>query len=135
MAFLTATVGGGAVMKSAALVSRCAEKDLYDLAWILEKVPGMSLERLVAFGAELDAGLNPESLIISISGAELRPEACGFALDPAETPEAVHARLEEFRGGLLQGFMRLAKKQPVPLLGKIIQRLRPRRGRRTGRAP
>ena len=119
-------------MKSAALVSRCAEKDLYDLIWILEQVPGMSMERLVAFGAELDAGLNPESLIISISGAQLRSEACGFALDPAETPEAVHARLEEFRGSLLQSLMLLAKKQPVPPLGELIRRLRPRRGRRTG---
>jgi len=119
-------------MKSAALASRCAEKDLYDLAWILEQVPGMSLERLVAFGAELDAGINPESLIISVSGAQLRPGACGFALDPAETPEAVHARLEEFRGGLLQSLMLLARRQPVPPLGKLIRRLRPRRGRRTG---
>ena len=118
-------------MKSAALVSRCAEKDLYDLAWILEQVPGMSLKRLVAFGAELDAGLNPESLLISVSGAQLRPEACGFALDPAETPETVHARLEEFRGSLLQSLMLLARRQPVPLLGELIRRLRPRRGRRT----
>lgn len=117
-------------MKSAALVSRCAEKDLYDLIWILEQVPGMSLERLVAFGAELDAGLNPESLIISVSGAQLRSEACGFALDPAETPEVVHARLEEFRQSLLQSLMLLAKKQPVPPLGELIRRLRPRRGRR-----
>jgi len=64
-------------MKCACLISRCAEKDLYDLWWYLEKNP-VSMEEMIVHGAQFDGGVNCEALLISVGGSTLRREACGF---------------------------------------------------------
>lgn len=111
------------MMKSAALVSRCSEKDLYDLIWILGELP-VSLGELVELGRLLDAGVTPEGLLISVAGASLSPEACGFSLERGVKPVSVHRRIESFRKGLLRNLVRLAKEQPVPPLSALIEKIR-----------
>ncbi|OIO04524.1 MAG: hypothetical protein AUJ52_15065 [Elusimicrobia bacterium CG1_02_63_36] len=110
-------------MKTAALISRCGEKDLYDLLWILDRPGAGTLESLMAGGRELDAGMTPEGLIISVSGATLSAEACGFALDPALPAEEVYAKVEKFRIELLAGFQKLAAREPAPEIADLIKRV------------
>ncbi|HAH07396.1 MAG TPA: hypothetical protein DCM05_12905 [Elusimicrobia bacterium] len=112
------------MMKAAALLSRCAEKDLFDLFFILEGREGLSVESLVERAAALDAGATPENLLIAVLGAELREEACDFSLDPAWTAKAVFQRVSRFRGELAKAFDALAKKQPLPPIGKLIEKVR-----------
>lgn len=112
------------MMKAAALVSRCAEKDLYDLLWILERLPEYPLSRLVELGLRLDAGADPEGLIIGVSGSEPREEACAFALEPPLTAKEVFRRVSAFRAELLLALRKLAEGQPPPAFGELIRRLR-----------
>lgn len=116
------------MMKSAALVSRCSEKDLYDLIWILGELP-ISLGELVELGRLLDAGVTPEGLLISVAGAKSSPAACGFSMGRGVKPASVHRQIESFRKGLLRNLFRLAKDQPVPPLGALIEKVRRLAGR------
>lgn len=74
-------------MKMAALISRASEKDLFDLNWILSHLDPKNLSQLVKAGATIDAGLTLETLLISLKGATLRQEACGFALSHSKLAE------------------------------------------------
>ena len=111
-------------MKAAALVSRCAEKDLYDLIWILERCTGMTLPLLVEAARTLDAGADPESLLISVTGARLSPESCDFSLEPAVTRQAVFRRISLFKDELARGLAALAKDEPPPPLADLIAKVR-----------
>mgnify|MGYP001580126732 CR=1 FL=1 len=111
------------MMKSAALVSRCSEKDLYDLIWILGELP-VTLGELVGLGRLLDAGVTAEGLLISVAGAKPEKNACGFSLDRGVKPALVHRRIESFRKGLLRNLALLAKDQPVPPLAVLIEKVR-----------
>lgn len=66
-------------MKCACLISRCSEKDLYDLWWCL-KINPLSMEEMILRGAQVDGGLNCEALLISVGGSTLRREACSFVI-------------------------------------------------------
>lgn len=111
-------------MKAAALVSRCSEKDLYDLLWILERRPEMTLPLLVEAGSRLDAGARPEALLISVTGAKLEPESCGFSLDPGVASEDIFRRISLFKDELAKGFAALAKDEPASPLAGIIGKVR-----------
>lgn len=67
------------MMKIATLVSRCSEKDLFDLKWLTEHYRYPDIEEWIALGQKVDAGTNAESMLISLCGAQLRHEACGFS--------------------------------------------------------
>jgi hypothetical protein len=74
--------------------------------------------------------MNGEGLLLSLSGADLRKEACGFALDPDLTPEAVHRRVCEFRKRMLRGLSLHLKALPAPPLKELVRRIEGLRGRR-----
>lgn len=67
-------------MKVATLISRCSEKDLFDLDWLSENVKELSGNDLIELGKKVDGGVSVETLLISIKGAILKKEACNFLL-------------------------------------------------------
>lgn len=75
-------------MKVAALLSRCSEKDLFDLAWIFEQLGALDVATLLQAGAALDAGCTVEALLVSLQGTMLREEACGFVLSGGKVAQA-----------------------------------------------
>lgn len=90
-------------MKMASLVSRCSEKDLFDLDWIFGEYGMPDIERLVEAGAEVDSGLNPETLLISLKGATLRREACHFLMPNSKiTFKEAYRRIEGLRKKLVK---------------------------------
>ena len=68
-------------MKSAALVSRSSEKDLYDLIQLFNIFSDLNIATFIAFGQSIDSGVNAESMLASIGGTTLRQEACDFSLE------------------------------------------------------
>lgn len=118
------------MLKAAALVSRCGEKDLYDLLWLTHRDRSLTWERLVELGLRIDAGATPEGLLMAVSGAPLSREACGFALKPRLSPAAVYSRIRAFQRRLLRGLARLAGKEPPPPIADLVER-----ARRLGRKP
>ena len=112
------------MMKAAALVSRCGEKDLYDLLWIKRQDQGLTAERLVELGQKIDAGATVEGLLIGLSGATLHEESCDFSLDPALSKRFVFEAVSAFREELLSALLRLADGQPTPALGALVKRIR-----------
>jgi predicted nucleotidyltransferase component of viral defense system len=44
--------------KAATLVSRCGEKDLYDLFWLFEHDPELNFKKLIEQGQKIDGGVN-----------------------------------------------------------------------------
>ncbi len=109
-------------MKAATLVSRCAEKDLYDLLWLLRREPGLTLEKLVELGAQVDAGMSPEAVLTSLVGTTLSKGACTFSR--TESPGAVFRKISSLKKKLERGFERIALGQPAPPIGELILRLR-----------
>ncbi|MBI5881551.1 MAG: nucleotidyl transferase AbiEii/AbiGii toxin family protein [Elusimicrobia bacterium] len=127
------TLGGGMavadldtmlMLKAAALASRCAEKDLYDLIWILERCPGMTLKGFVEAGQRYDAGADAEGLLIGVLGSHIEKESCGFSLDPALSKEAVFRQVSKFKKELSQALRTLAKGQEPPPLAGLVAKAR-----------
>ena len=56
-------------MKTAALLSRCGEKDLYDMLWLLGRYKDLTLSKVLEIGAAVDAGVSPEGLLIALTGS------------------------------------------------------------------
>ncbi len=108
--------------KAATLLSRCSEKDLYDLAWLFGRSPETPLAALVTKGAEIDAGMTAESVLLSLTGAPLRASACDFSL--THPPEVVFATITELRQALAQQLDRLARRQAVGPVGELVHLLR-----------
>jgi hypothetical protein len=111
-------------MKAATLVSRCAEKDLYDLLWLLRREPDLTLERLVELGSQVDGGMNAEAVLTSLVGTTPSKEACAFSL--TESPGAVLRKVSKLRNELERGFEKLAREQPAPPIRELIRKLRPK---------
>lgn len=110
-------------MKAATLVSRCSEKDLYDLIWLFQYFKHRSIADLIRFGSEVDAGLQAESILISVSGSILRKEACDFSLDPSQTPQKIFDEIQSFKKSILKGLDAHLEAEPTPLLGELIRKL------------
>jgi hypothetical protein len=117
-------------MKAATLVSRCAEKDLYDLLWLFRQEPDLTLEGLVELGSEIDGGMSAEAVLTSLVGTTLSKSSCQFS--STETPAAVFRKVSSLKKKLARGFERIARAQPAPEIGELMRRLRPgpRRRRR-----
>jgi hypothetical protein len=109
-------------MKAATLVSRCAEKDLYDLLWLLRREPGLTLERLVELGSQVDGGMSAEAALTSLVGTTVSKGACAFSR--TESPGAVFRKISSLKKELERGFERIAREQPAPPIGELIRRLR-----------
>lgn len=112
-------------MKAATLVSRASEKDLYDLAWLFDRHRRLDIPALLALGAEIDAGMNGEAVMISLVGTEPRVSACGFSL--AETSDAVFQTVTRVRDGLIRGVDRHLRSLPAPPLAALVRKLGPSR--------
>ena len=108
--------------KAATLVSRCSEKDLYDLKWLFGRFPHLEAGELVPLGAEIDGGMNAESLLISLAGTSLEVSSCEFA--PSREASEVCAEIKSLKRLLMSTFERVARKEPTPAVGELIRRLK-----------
>jgi hypothetical protein len=115
-------------MKAATLVSRCAEKDLYDLLWLLPRQLGLTIEKLLELGSEVDGGISAEAVLTSLVGTTVRKEACGFSLK--ESPGAVFRKVSSLKKELERAFEKIAREEPAPPIAELIRRLRPESDRK-----
>ena len=111
-------------MKTATLVSRCSEKDLFDLLWLFAAFPELTLVELIARGFEIDGGVNAENIFASVSGTTLREDACDFSIDRKVSKKDIYARIRRFQKDLKSQLVAFLKSQPTPELGKLIRQAR-----------
>jgi hypothetical protein len=109
--------------KAATLVSRCSEKDLYDLLWLFREFSDLDLRSLIQLGAEIDAGVTAENILISLGGAILKVEACDFSLSKAISAKAIHAELLKFRKEMIIELQNYLKSMPAPPLKELVRRI------------
>jgi hypothetical protein len=110
-------------MKAATLVSRCSEKDLYDLLWLLRHSSDVTAEALLALGSEIDGGMTAESVLMSLAGTPLSLAACEFSL--TQSAGDVIREISGLKEELEKGFERIARDQPPPPISECIRKLRP----------
>jgi hypothetical protein len=115
-------------MKSATLVSRCSEKDLYDLIWIFSQFPDLGFTDLIRLGNEIDAGVEAEAILASVAGSILREEACDFSLSPSKSAKKIFKEIEDFRESLLIELANHLEGQPAMSLGALVRALAKARG-------
>ncbi|MCX5790595.1 MAG: nucleotidyl transferase AbiEii/AbiGii toxin family protein [Elusimicrobia bacterium] len=111
-------------LKAAAIVSRCAEKDLFDLFWLLERKPGFTVKDLLVVAQRFDAGATAENMLLSLLGAKLDKESCDFSLDPKLGPGKIHRRLSRFKTELSRALRAAAKEGPPEPLAELVRRIR-----------
>ncbi len=112
-------------MKVATLVSRCGEKDLYDLQWIFTHYRGLPVKELVEWGQSIDSGVSVNNLLVSLAGTQLREEACGFSLDPKVKASRVFKDINKFKDNLVADLLTYAKNLPPPALSKLVKKVKP----------
>lgn len=111
--------------KTATLVSRCSEKDLYDLRWLLPRFEDLDLAAVLEMGRGVDGGVAAESVLISLAGAQLSEAACGFSSSP---PAAVLEQILELKVALEQGCGRIARNESPPRIAELVRALGTPRG-------
>lgn len=100
-------------MKAACLVSRCSEKDLFDLDWFFSQRGGIDVAEMANKGQLIDAGVSIETLLIGIKGANLRQEACHFLLPKSPlTIDAAYKKITVLQKKLIQMLLEYEKKLP-----------------------
>jgi hypothetical protein len=104
-------------MKAATLVSRCSEKDLYDLMWLFEN-SNYDIKFLIDSAFEVDLGASAEAILISISGTRLNMEACSFVIH--ESKQAAYKKIKQFAKLLFNEIYSFEKKQKNTPLKTII---------------
>lgn len=109
-------------MKAATLLSRCSEKDLYDLKWLFGEFPDLDIRRLLALGSDIDAGMNAESALLSVHGADLSLARCGFS--NSQSPAEVFAEVKSLQAKIADALDRAARRQPTPAIGDLIRKLK-----------
>ena len=109
--------------KAATLVSRCSEKDLFDLLWILAQTE-IELPELIERGRRIDSGLNEESLLISLNGAVLSEDACAFAIAPEDSPRRVLQQVTALRDELLASLSSMLHQRAPTPLGRTLRKIR-----------
>jgi hypothetical protein len=112
--------------KIATLISRCSEKDLYDLDWIFSKVGEIDIQKIINWGAQIDAGLNVETLLIGLQGAILRKEACHFLLPKSKvTVEQAFQKIVNLQKKLIQRLIKyeasLAPSKQIKALSQAVK--------------
>jgi hypothetical protein len=122
-------------MKMACLVSRCSEKDLFDLDWLFANAGTPTTAELVELGAGIDAGLSVETLLISLKGALLRKEACGFILPGSRlTKDAAYKKIIALQQKLIRSLLEYEKSLPLSsdaaALRQAVKEIGKLRGRR-----
>ena len=111
-------------MKAATLLSRCGEKDLYDLIWLFRQFEEVELSDLISMGAEIDAGMDAEALLFSIASAPLSEEACDFSLDPGIGEREIYGQIIEFQQLLIRNLKSYLRDLPTPPIKELVDRLK-----------
>ena len=111
-------------MKAAALVSRCSEKDLYDLLWLFGAFPERELAELVELGRSADRGVTGETLIYRIGSTELDQAACGFAAAFGTSAATVFSRISALRRDLLRALDLRLSHNATSTLREVVRRMR-----------
>lgn len=102
-------------MKFSCLISRCSEKDLFDLDWIIAHCSPIPISQLVELGAIFDGGLTVETLLISLHGSKLRQEACNFLLPNATaTAEETYRKIINLQKQLVRDLLSYEKTLQYP---------------------
>jgi hypothetical protein len=117
--------------KAATLVSRCSEKDLYDLLWLCSNDEEVGPEELVQLGRKIDAGVEAESILIALTSTRLSKEACAFTLPGGPTAAEVYEQITSFKNTLEESFGSVLEKLPVSPLGRTIRQLQRAARRKT----
>ncbi len=111
--------------KIATLVSRCGEKDLYDLLWLFEKFPDVDYRKMIQLGAQIDSGVTGEGILISVGSAKPVLDHCGFSQAQGVSNTKVYKRISAFRKSLLKGLSEYLHKGETPVpLATIVKNIR-----------
>ena len=62
----------------------------------------MSFESLIKLGRKIDGGLNGESILISLTGVNLKKESCTFSESMGVTRNEVFKTISTFRANILK---------------------------------
>lgn len=109
--------------KAATLVSRCSEKDLYDLLWICTQNLSLGPKQLVDFGREIDAGVDAEAILIALTSTRLSEKACTFALSGGPSANQIFREVSSFKATLQLAFDAELRGEPGPALASTLQKL------------
>ena len=121
---VVAGLPGLLAMKAATLVSRCGEKDLYDLIWLCNAFPDRPLPDLIELGRTVDGGVTGETLVYSIGSTRLEREACGFAVEFGVSAADVFRQLTAFQRDLLTTLDRHLTSGATSPLRDLVRRIR-----------
>jgi hypothetical protein len=114
------------MMKAATLVSRASEKDLYDLFWLFENYPNLTLEKIIKLGNQIDSGFGGEALLVSLGGALLKEEACHFSLIKNVDSKQIFDSICKLRESLIAETKKILKNEKpsdLQLVVKMIKKL------------
>lgn len=111
-------------MKIATLVSRCSEKDLYDLKWLLGHFSHVRADDLVTLGKSIDGGVNAENILAVLSEVHIREQACDFSLSHTISAKMLSHELKIFRKLLVKEFVYYLHHLPAPPLGALAKKAR-----------
>lgn len=103
-------------VKAATLVSRCSEKDLFDLIWLTGRLGSPTPEEWSQLGSQIDAGVSIESILSVLTTTKLRPEACDFAESHTlhlMSREEVFAKISAYQTELIDKFRAHLEISPV----------------------
>ena len=121
---VVAGLSGLLAMKAATLVSRCSEKDLYDLIWLCNAFPDRELPDLIELARTVDGGVTGETLMYSIGSTSLEREACGFAVDFGVSAAAVFRQVTAFPRELLTALDRHLSDAATSPLRDLVRRIK-----------
>ena len=121
---VVAGLSGLLAMKAATLVSRCGEKDLYDLIWLCSAFPDRALPDLIELARTVDGGVTGETLVYSIGSTRLEHEACGFAVEFGVSGAAVFRQIRAFQRDLLTALDRHLSHGATSSLSDMVRRIR-----------
>lgn len=113
-------------MKCATLLSRCSEKDLFDLIWLFQYYPDTTLEQIVIYGRQIDEGMTAETLLYSISSSSLSKDACDFAIDSKYSSVKVFKQIQKLKEILiyeLNAYLNISEKNELSSLVEKIKSL------------
>jgi hypothetical protein len=116
-------------MKIATLVSRCSEKDLYDLLWLKEHGPWPDIATRLALGREIDGGVDAENVLAGLAMARLKIESCTFAESLGVPGPTVLSRIEALRAELETELVEYLEHGGAtdPRIAPLIRKLRRKR--------
>ncbi|MBI2067561.1 MAG: nucleotidyl transferase AbiEii/AbiGii toxin family protein [Deltaproteobacteria bacterium] len=113
-------------MKVACLLTRCSEKDLYDLVWCFDRQGEIDVGEIVKMGLRVDGGMNVEGMLVSLQGATLREEACHFLLDNSKANvRTAYQQIVGLQKKLIQLLLDYEKRKPLsPETKALLQAVR-----------